>query len=141
MKRVDVVVYGLSSCPQLAVILKVAFSKHSKVAYLWRYGQVCAVAWRLSCMCLVWVSLYVAVYRILVSSRPPSNLHLRQELFPLMGLVSRTVYYSGVFLNLYVRYERFVATNHKHAVRFPLEKIALQNRRFVARMHVMNQEI
>ena len=36
MERVYVVVYGLSCCPQFAIMQKDAFTKHYKVAYLLR---------------------------------------------------------------------------------------------------------
>ena len=36
MERVHAVVYGISCCPLFAVVQKDAFSKHSKVAYLFR---------------------------------------------------------------------------------------------------------
>ena len=43
-----------------------------------------------------------------VSSKLPSNLHLRQESFPLMGLVSGMVYSSVFFGNLHVGYKHLV---------------------------------
>ena len=87
-------IYSLTCCPQFAIIQKDAFSKHSEVAFIFcdTYGQEFAVVhlvvlFHITCV-RVMVIILGRCMSSLESSKFPSNLHLRQESFPLMGLVS-----------------------------------------------------